>query len=60
MQVVRMQNFRNISPMSDLAWSGVGCPPLFLLFDRAEEKHPKAQNRGGPGGTRLYNYHCSS
>lgn len=43
MQVVRMQNFRNISPMSDLAWSGVGCPPLFLLLSvrKRNSRQPK-------------------
>lgn len=44
-----MQDFRNISPMSDLAWSGVGFPPLFLCPNVRKRKQPKAQNRSAPG-----------
>lgn len=47
-----MQDFRNISPMSDLAWSGVGFPPLFLFPNVRKRKQPTAQNRGAPGGGR--------
>lgn len=50
MQVVRMQNFRNISPMSDVGL--VRCLFARLYFyprQRAEEKQPKAQDRGSPG-----------
>lgn len=49
MQVVRMQNFRNISPMSDLGWSRLVCPPLFLPSTGGRENSRKPQTGALPG-----------
>lgn len=49
MQVVRMQNFRNISPMSDLGWSGLSCPPLFLLSTGGRENSRQPKTGAVPG-----------